>query len=280
MVKKYLVADWLMGDSLKQDQFNFHYECCKIIFDSVLREKLLAEDKIIMETVIPEMIAFKSIMAIRDIQKTKAAELLKVKEKKAKNDEILKKNPKILLAKKAKAAAPKEEKSKSPGKSKSPSKSPEKKKESKSPGKEKKKKSKEAEEPEEIVEEKDPLEMTEEELYLKKLSDEANVDLMFLSEGEKQKKIEEAERKKYGRYWIWEGYYNEKKMDLWLDTAEALKHVNDQVNEDIEDSILLKAFKGVSEAKVQKMIDDDQKERLLNEKKLKKNNADEWYKQA
>lgn len=99
--------------------------------------------------------------------------------------------------------------------------------------------------------------MTEEELYLKKLSDEANVDLMFLSEGEKQKKIEEAERKKYGRYWIWEGYYNEKKTDLWLDTAEALKHVNEQVIEDIEDSILLKAFKGVSEAKVQKMIDDD-----------------------
>ena len=52
--------------------------------------------------------------------------------------------------------------------------------------------------------------MTIEELYLKKLSDEANVDLLYLTEGEKEKMLEEAERKKYGRYWIWEGYFNDK----------------------------------------------------------------------
>ena len=39
--------------------------------------------------------------------------------------------------------------------------------------------------------------------------------------------LEEAERKKYGRYWIWEGYFDEKHTEMWLDTAEALKHVNE-----------------------------------------------------
>lgn len=92
--------------------------------------------------------------------------------------------------------------------------------------------------------------MTEEELYLKKMSDEANVDLLFLTDDQKKARLEEAERKKYGRYWIWEGYFNEKNEQMWLDTAEALKHVNEQVIEDIEDVILLEAFKGVGEAKI------------------------------
>ena len=58
------------------------------------------------------------------------------------------------------------------GKSKSPDKS-------KSPGKGKKKKE---EEVEEVVEEKDPLLMTEEELYLKRMADEENVDLLYLTD--------------------------------------------------------------------------------------------------
>lgn len=99
--------------------------------------------------------------------------------------------------------------------------------------------------------------MTEEEIYLKKLSDEANVDLLYLTEDQKAAKLEEAERKKYGRYWTWEGYFNEKNKEMWLNTAEALKHINDQVIEDIEDFILLEAFKGQSESKIQKFIDED-----------------------
>jgi hypothetical protein len=34
-------------------------------------------------------------------------------------------------------------------------------------------------------------------------------------------------------------------MQKWLDTAEALKHINDHVLQDIEDSILLEGFKGM-----------------------------------
>ena len=68
MVKQDHIVQWLVGDALKQDQFRFLYECVKIIFDSALREKLLAEDKTIMESVIPKLVAFKSLMAMRQIQ--------------------------------------------------------------------------------------------------------------------------------------------------------------------------------------------------------------------
>ena len=53
MVKKDGQAQWLVGDELKQDQFRFFYDTTKIIYDSVLREKLVALDKIVVETVLP-----------------------------------------------------------------------------------------------------------------------------------------------------------------------------------------------------------------------------------
>ena len=220
------------------------YECIKIVYDSAVKEKLLAGEKVVMESVIPKMIAFKSLMQMRGIQYMKAAEFLKAKEKKAKNEAFLKANP--VAAKKEKKVAADPKKSKSPGKSKSPSKSPEK---SKSPGKAKKAKGKE-EEVEEEVQEIDPLQMTEEEIYLKRMSDEANVDLLYLSDLEKKQRLEEAERKKFGRYWIWDGYFNEKNKEMWLETAENLKHINEQVIEDIQDFILLEAFKGMQELKI------------------------------
>ena len=270
MVKQDHIVQWLVGDSLKLDQFRFLYECMKVIYDSALKEKLLAEDKVVMESVIPKLVAFKSVMAMRGIQLAKAEEMRKAKEKKAKNELIKKTQPR-----KASPTKKVPSKSKSPGKSKSPSKSPEK---SKSPGKTKKGKKEEVEE--EVPEEKDPLELTEEEIYLKRMSDEANVDLLFMSEEQLRQHLEEAERKRFGRYWIWDGYFNEKNQQKWLNTAEALKHVNDQVIEDIEDYILLEAFKPLKEDKVQKLIDEDQKERIANEKKLRKKGADEYFKQA
>jgi len=50
-----------------------------------------------------------------------------------------------------------------------------------------------------------------------------------LSDHQKQQEIEKKEREIYGRYWIWEGYFNEKNTPKWLETAEALKHINPQV---------------------------------------------------
>ena len=53
MVKKDVITQWLMGDQLKQDQFNFLYEVIKIIYDSALRDKLIAGDKELINEVIP-----------------------------------------------------------------------------------------------------------------------------------------------------------------------------------------------------------------------------------
>ena len=50
--------------------------------------------------------------------------------------------------------------------------------------------------------------------------------------------------------WIWTGYFNEKNRQKWLDTAEALKHINDHVLQDIEDAIILEGFKGVKKDKL------------------------------
>jgi len=69
--------------------------------------------------------------------------------------------------------------------------------------------------------------------------------------------MEAKEREKYGRYWIWEGYFNEKNKDKWLETAEALKHINDHVIQDIQDFIMLEAFKGVKKDKLKTFIDGD-----------------------
>ena len=41
MVKKDVIAQWLMGDELKQDQFRFLYEVVKVIYDSALRDRLI-----------------------------------------------------------------------------------------------------------------------------------------------------------------------------------------------------------------------------------------------
>lgn len=55
-------CQWLMGNSLKQDQFKFMYDSIKIIYDSALKDLLLNEDKTIMESVIPKIVAYMAIM--------------------------------------------------------------------------------------------------------------------------------------------------------------------------------------------------------------------------
>ena len=56
-----------MGNTTKQDQFRFLYDSIKIIYDSVLKDKLLNEDPIILEQTIPKIVAFCSVMQIRNI---------------------------------------------------------------------------------------------------------------------------------------------------------------------------------------------------------------------
>ena len=73
--------------------------------------------------------------------------------------------------------------------------------------------------------------MTEEELIAWRLEQVANGEATGITKSEAQLKDEqeEEERLEYGRYWVWESYFNEKNREKWLTTAEALKHINPHV---------------------------------------------------
>ena len=123
----------------------------------------------------------------------------------------------------------------------------------------------------------DPTKMTEEQIYAQKLENEAHGGLN-MSEAQKAAAEERKERMTYGRYWIWDGYFNDKNKQKWLDCAEALKHVNDHVLQDIEDYILIKGFGKEKPEKIRQMIDDDHKARIAFEKNQMEAGpeADEW----
>ena len=53
VVKNDLIAQWLVGDELKQDQFKFFYDTVKIIYDSALKDKLLQGEDVMIQDVIP-----------------------------------------------------------------------------------------------------------------------------------------------------------------------------------------------------------------------------------
>ena len=91
---------------------------------------------------------------------------------------------------------------------------------------------------------------------------------MSLSEAQKQAEEERKERLTYGRFWVWEGYFNEKFKDKWLETAEALKHINEHVLQDIQDYILLKGFKGMKQEQIKAKIENDQRQRHEHFKKI------------
>ena len=58
--------------------------------------------------------------------------------------------------------------------------------------------------------------MTEEEIVARRL--EAGED-QYLSDVQKEKEAEAKERATYGRYWVWNEYFNERNKEQWLDTA-------------------------------------------------------------
>jgi len=68
MVKMDLTAQWLAGDELKQDQFKFMYKVIKIIYDSALKDFLLADNKEVIEIVIPNLVAYHALLNIRRIR--------------------------------------------------------------------------------------------------------------------------------------------------------------------------------------------------------------------
>ena len=156
MLKMDKKAQLLVGDELKQDQFAFFFDTCNVIYESALQSKLVNDDEMVCDEVIPKLIAYKAVMRIRDIQLRKHAEAVKAQEKAERTG----------------------------GPANLPT------------GKE---------------EEKDPKTMTEEELAAKRLKDKENAADVGLTEEQLAAKEEDRQRKIYGRFWVWEGYYNEKR---------------------------------------------------------------------
>jgi hypothetical protein len=79
--------------------------------------------------------------------------------------------------------------------------------------------------------------------------------------------------------WIWEGLYNEKYKDVWLQTADMLAEVNPHVLQDMEDAILLKGFQGMKPLAIKSEIEKDQEKRIADEKKLRGTDGAEYEKQ-
>ena len=91
MVQMDVSAQWLAGNTLKQDQFKFMYECQKIIYNSALKDYFVGDKKQyerILKDVLPDLVAYKSMMVIRDIDDKKKADDLKAKQKELRKKEL------------------------------------------------------------------------------------------------------------------------------------------------------------------------------------------------
>lgn len=83
-------------------------------------------------------------------------------------------------------------------------------------------------------------------------------------EAEKQARLKAEDIEKYGRTWIWEGFYDETSDELmkcWPEGVLGLRDLNMHVLEDLEDYILLQGFNKMGNTDIQKRIDENILER-------------------
>jgi len=106
--------------------------------------------------------------------------------------------------------------------------------------------------------------MTEEEIVAQRMENEKNNGGIQKSEAQLAQEEDDRQRAIYGRYWVWDGYFNDRNKEVWLATVEMLKHINVHVLQDIEDYILLQGFKGEKPGQVEKIIEGDHRERVQN----------------
>ena len=83
LVRHYNIVKILAGDALKRDQFKFIFSVHNLIYNSALKDTYLntQQNAAVIQTVIPEMTVFKTMLHIRDIDDRKAADILKKKTK-------------------------------------------------------------------------------------------------------------------------------------------------------------------------------------------------------
>ena len=167
-----LTAQWLAGDELKQDQFKFLYTVTKVIYDSALREHLLNDDPKILDPVIPNLVAFHSLMVIKGIIETKLFDRKKEQEK---------------LDRSGKKVTFNEE-------------------------------------------EDEKKLLSEEQVHRKRIEEKLNTSsTSHFSESQKEKEKDKQEIERYGRMWIWEGYFNPAKREQWFAASEKLRKINPHV---------------------------------------------------
>ena len=78
LIHEYNIVKILAGDDLKRDQFKFIYKVHEKIYDCALKNTFLARNKdsneAILNKVIPELCVFRTMLHIRDVDDTKAAD--------------------------------------------------------------------------------------------------------------------------------------------------------------------------------------------------------------
>ena len=60
----------------------------------------------------------------------------------------------------------------------------------------------------------------------------------FSPELQQKKKLYEKEVKKFGKFWLMEGFFDKNDKKLWIEAIELLSNINELVREDIRDTIL------------------------------------------
>lgn len=73
MVEMDIVAQWLVGDTLKQNQLNFLYNVQATLYNTAAKDMMLldTQNKQCLDTVIPDLCAYMTMRNILSIQQKK-----------------------------------------------------------------------------------------------------------------------------------------------------------------------------------------------------------------
>ena len=138
-----------------------------------MRDLLLNEEPKVVENVIPNLVAFHSILLIRNILDTKD------NEKKKELEKMEREGKKVTFS--------------------------------------------------EVEEEKKAT--VEETIMNKRIQDKMShsTTSAFNTDAQKEKEIQRVEIERYGRMWIWEGYFHQNKKEQWFAAADKFRHINPHV---------------------------------------------------
>ncbi|EAR86465.2 transmembrane protein, putative (macronuclear) [Tetrahymena thermophila SB210] len=216
-----LIAEKIIGNPLKRDQLNFFYNIIGLIYksDEKIRENLLKKDENITKLAIPQLIIFKQIQHILSWKFAK----------KEREEKIRIQSEKLSILNKIKE----EERANSPLKKR--------------------------------MEEKKVMEETTVSLKSKMNITSPQKTTSPVKKDDKQEeeplpaeyKLLEGDEAIYGRYWYLENLIGEDVREEIEECVEMLRHINEAVQQDIEDSYIKQNFnlyESVNSFKIQKIL--------------------------